>query len=571
MKLASTALLALLADSEQFIMADLYTFTLAGGSVLRYSAAPTAVLANGHTFGLGPKFERSKTKVVIGTQVDELEIKVYPEPTDLIGVLPFLEAAWQGQLDGALLQLERSFMPSYGDTTPGTVVLFAGRISDIDCSRTGIEMKCRSHLELLNIQMPRRLWQASYTRVWRVDVPIRPGEPGPDLFGRHRLDPDRDHQCTKLGDAVHPRNDYGRNWGECRVRPHHRRVRQWRDSHGQACLPLPRGTRRSVPASARMRPHICDLHEYFQQCDEFRGLPLHSDTGDGGMTSNGLIAYPARDLAGNQNIFLMAQDGSGARQLTYGPDNALPSWSPDGQQIAYVAHNKANGFSLICTMNADGSQQRPIAMGTTPEWSPDGAWIAIAVPGHLPHTDEIAVIKPDGSAQRLLTINQANVHKVHPTWSHDGLELAYIQVDQPGHPSVWTMNSIGSHQRQLTRSGSNNLDVKGKLINTANEANSPNWGPDGRIAFWSGVEGNAGQIWAINPDGTGRTQLTHAPLPSNNDDPAWSPYGQKILFGTNRNGSQEMWLRIADGSDQRKLARSAAGPLPGDAAWQPIR
>jgi len=75
--------------------------------------------------------------------------------------VPFLEAAWQGQLDGAILQLERAFMPTYGDTSPGTVVLFAGRISDIDCTRTGIEIRCRSHLELLNIQMPRRLWQSS--------------------------------------------------------------------------------------------------------------------------------------------------------------------------------------------------------------------------------------------------------------------------------------------------------------------------------------------------------------------------------------------------------------------------
>ena len=147
-------------------MADLYTFTLVGGSLLRYSAAPSAVSANGHTFVLGPKFERSRTKVVIGTQVDELEVRVYPEPTDLIGDLPFMEAAWQGQLDGALLQLERAFMPTYGDTSPGTVVLFAGRISDIDCSRSGIELKCRSHLELLNIQIPRRLWQASCTHVF---------------------------------------------------------------------------------------------------------------------------------------------------------------------------------------------------------------------------------------------------------------------------------------------------------------------------------------------------------------------------------------------------------------------
>ena len=166
MKPASSALIALLASSDHFIMADLYTITLVSGLVLRYSAAPTALSANGYVFVLGPKFERSKTKVVIGTQVDELEVKIHPEPTDLIGDVSFLQATWQGQLDGALLQLERTFMATYGDTSPGTVVLFAGRISDIDCTRTGIDLKCRSHLELLNIQMPRRLWQASCTHTF---------------------------------------------------------------------------------------------------------------------------------------------------------------------------------------------------------------------------------------------------------------------------------------------------------------------------------------------------------------------------------------------------------------------
>ncbi|MGH7116312.1 MAG: DUF2163 domain-containing protein [Stellaceae bacterium] len=166
MRPASPALIALLNSSEQFVMADLFTFTLVGGDVLRYSAAPTAIVANDVSFALGPRFERSKTKTVIGTQVDELDIKVYPQTTDLIGDTPWLQAAWQGQLDGALLQLDRAFMPTYADTSPGTVVLFAGRISDIDCSRTGIDMKCRSHLELLNIQMPRRLWQSSCTHVF---------------------------------------------------------------------------------------------------------------------------------------------------------------------------------------------------------------------------------------------------------------------------------------------------------------------------------------------------------------------------------------------------------------------
>jgi uncharacterized phage protein (TIGR02218 family) len=159
---ASSALVALL-QSDQFIMADLYTFTLVGGGVFLYSAAATAVTdsTTGRMFQLGPRFERSRVKTVVGVQVDELDINVYPDTTDLLGTTPFLAAAWQGQFDGALVQLERAFMPAWGNTTPGTIVLFAGKVSDLDCSRTGIDMKCRSHLELLNIQMPRRLWQGS--------------------------------------------------------------------------------------------------------------------------------------------------------------------------------------------------------------------------------------------------------------------------------------------------------------------------------------------------------------------------------------------------------------------------
>jgi len=94
MKAASPALIALLNSSTQLVMADLYTFTLVGGDVLRYSAAPTSIIANGFSFAAGPKFERSKTKTVVGTQVDETDVKIYPQTTDLIGVTPWLQAAW---------------------------------------------------------------------------------------------------------------------------------------------------------------------------------------------------------------------------------------------------------------------------------------------------------------------------------------------------------------------------------------------------------------------------------------------------------------------------------------------
>lgn len=147
-------------------MADLYTFSLQGGGLYRYSGTNSAITDDrDNTFVLGPKFERSKTKLIIGVQVDELAIRLYPEPSDMLGATPWLTAAWTGQLDGASLLLERAFLQPYCIVV-GTVVLFSGRVSEIDCSRTVIDMKCRSHLELLNIQMPRRLWQPSCTHVF---------------------------------------------------------------------------------------------------------------------------------------------------------------------------------------------------------------------------------------------------------------------------------------------------------------------------------------------------------------------------------------------------------------------
>ena len=52
MKDANPSLVALLASSDRFIMADLYTITLVGSAALRYSAAPTALTVNGFTYGL---------------------------------------------------------------------------------------------------------------------------------------------------------------------------------------------------------------------------------------------------------------------------------------------------------------------------------------------------------------------------------------------------------------------------------------------------------------------------------------------------------------------------------------
>ncbi len=83
----------------------------------------------------------------------------------------------------------------------------------------------------------------------------------------------------------------------------------------------------------------------------------------------------------------------------------------------------------------------------------------------------------------------------------------------------------------------------------------------GRILF-----SNEGDIFVVNADGTGRTQLTNNP--AEDFDPVWSPDGTQIAFRTHRDGDEEVYLMNADGSDQHNLSNA---PNRGDysPAWSP--
>ena len=188
MRPSSASLAAYLAASDTFVIADLYTFALLTGEVLRYSGwtAPLAIPGTAFSagslnynaldytdFALGPRFGRSKVTTKIGVAPTELDIEILAGPADMIGAFPVAEAVRVGLFDGATVELDRFFAPATPagaaalDTSLGAIVWFTGRVAETDVGRSKIQMKVKSLMNLLAIQqMPRRLYQAACTHAF---------------------------------------------------------------------------------------------------------------------------------------------------------------------------------------------------------------------------------------------------------------------------------------------------------------------------------------------------------------------------------------------------------------------
>lgn len=112
------------------------------------------------------------------------------------------------------------------------------------------------------------------------------------------------------------------------------------------------------------------------------------------------------DASANQtDVFVMNADGTDARPLTSDGASGHPSFSPDGQQIAFI--RLVGTQRQLFVMNADGSGATQVTSDPTvvvnpgaTVWSPDGTRIAftgVSVAPGAPNISEAYTIAPDGS------------------------------------------------------------------------------------------------------------------------------------------------------------------------------
>ena len=125
----------------------------------------------------------------------------------------------------------------------------------------------------------------------------------------------------------------------------------------------------------------------------------------------------------NYKVWTVGSNGTDARQVTTDAGfDMQPTFSPDGQQIAFVRYSvgaPANGDDIMIVPANGGTPTRLALPGDqrTPAWSADGRFIAVTgTPTAGSGVQEIYTMRPDGSGLRLRTVNPAWGGGANPAW-----------------------------------------------------------------------------------------------------------------------------------------------------------
>ncbi|HEX4594417.1 MAG TPA: hypothetical protein VH157_09085 [Bryobacteraceae bacterium] len=249
---------------------------------------------------------------------------------------------------------------------------------------------------------------------------------------------------------------------------------------------------------------------------------------------NGTAPWPVTD------IYSMNSDGSHVKALTNDGHSHTPAWSPNGRRILFIhdsaletkpAYREGKGFESyhsveIFVMDKDGRNRHllrrlePVIFSAA--WAPDGKTLAITAVteslANLPHpADEpvragLFLLPANGQGQPRLLFRNAFT----PTWSPDGMKLAFSVESPRGMWAIHVANSDGSHDVQLT--------------DPIRTGGSPAWSSNGKlIAFDEFVEQGRQQIFVMDVNGSYVRQVTNNPNWTCGH-PSWSPGGEQIVF-----------------------------------------
>ncbi|MES1260680.1 MAG: DUF2163 domain-containing protein [Acidobacteriota bacterium] len=163
---ASAALVDFLASGAPCWQADLYTFSLLDGSVLRCSSHDRPITYGGDVYAaLGPYIERSAIKLGLGLTASKIDVAIIADSNALVESQAILLTIAQGKWTQAGVTVRRGFMPTPGDCNlggagDGTIIRFVGQVGAIsEVGPLHAKFEVRDLLWQLNRPLPQNLYQ----------------------------------------------------------------------------------------------------------------------------------------------------------------------------------------------------------------------------------------------------------------------------------------------------------------------------------------------------------------------------------------------------------------------------
>lgn len=239
----------------------------------------------------------------------------------------------------------------------------------------------------------------------------------------------------------------------------------------------------------------------------------------------------------SEAAMVMGSQRKAARLIATRAVEESPALSPDGRRLAYVGDAGGHKQVFVRTLGegADRAVSQDSADELQPTWSTDGQYVAFvraarAAPqrndvgdnaGNIRRGDIWAVDLASGEERKLVGDAFA------PAYSPDGTQLAF-DASRQGSRRIWVASPDGENARPVSDAADSAVaDV------------DPRWSPDGSKLVFRRTDQNQTDLVVLNLATGATVKLTDDT--ALDTDAAWSPSGRQVYFSSSRAGSLDLW------------------------------